>query len=37
MKASFAISLGSPQLRRQVTAVLGLTVVAGVLAMFFLL
>lgn len=37
MKASFAISLGSPQLRRQITVVLGLTVVAGVLSMFFLL
>jgi uncharacterized membrane protein (DUF4010 family) len=36
MKAGFAISLGSPQLRRQVSTVLGLTVVIGVGAIFFL-
>ena len=37
MKAGFAISLGSPQLRRQITVVLSLTVVAGVLTLFFLI
>jgi uncharacterized membrane protein (DUF4010 family) len=37
MKAGFAISLGSPLLRRQIALVLGLTVVAGVLSMFFLI
>ena len=37
MKASFAISLGSPQLRRRITVVLGLTVVAGVLSLMFLI
>lgn len=36
LKACFAISLGSPQLRRHVTAVLALTVGAGVAAMIFL-
>lgn len=36
VKATFAISLGSPLLRRQISIVLGLTVVAGVLAMIFL-
>lgn len=36
MKAGFAISLGSPQLRKQVSVVLGLTVAAGVAALIFL-
>lgn len=36
MKAGLAISLGSAQLRRQISLVLGLTVVAGVLALIFL-
>jgi len=36
-KAGFAISLGSPLLRRQITLVLGLTIVVGVLAIFFLI
>jgi hypothetical protein len=30
MKAGFALSLGSPALRRQVALVLGLTIVVGV-------
>lgn len=37
MKGGFAISLGSPQLRRRISAVLGLTVVAGVLSLVFLI
>jgi len=37
LKASFASSLGSPLLRRQISVVLGLTVVAGALSMFFLI
>jgi uncharacterized membrane protein (DUF4010 family) len=37
VKAGFALSLGSPQFRRQISVVLGLTVLAGVLAMFFLI
>ncbi|MBK9989201.1 MAG: MgtC/SapB family protein [Verrucomicrobia bacterium] len=36
MKGGFAISLGSPQLRRKVSIVLGLTVAAGVASMIFL-
>jgi uncharacterized membrane protein (DUF4010 family) len=36
VKAGFAISLGSPVLRRQITLVLGLTVVAGIAAIIFL-
>jgi uncharacterized membrane protein (DUF4010 family) len=36
VKAGFALCLGSPQLRRQITLVLGLTIVAGVLALIFL-
>jgi uncharacterized membrane protein (DUF4010 family) len=36
VKAGFAVSLGSPLLRRQITLVLGLTVIAGVAAMIFL-
>lgn len=36
MKGSFAISLGSPQLRRRITVVLGLTVIAGVASLLFL-
>jgi uncharacterized membrane protein (DUF4010 family) len=36
VKAGFAVSLGSPVLRRQITLVLGLTVVAGIAAMLFL-
>lgn len=37
VKAGFALSLGSPQFRRQISVVLGLTVVAGVCSMFFLI
>ncbi|MFT3869382.1 MAG: MgtC/SapB family protein [Nibricoccus sp.] len=36
MKACFAISLGSPQLRRRIGIMLGLTVVAGVASLFIL-
>ena len=36
VKAGFAVSLGSPLLRRQITLVLGSTVVAGIAAMIFL-
>jgi len=36
VKAGIALSLGSPLLRRQISVVLGLTVAAGVLSLFFL-
>jgi uncharacterized membrane protein (DUF4010 family) len=37
VKAGFALTLGSPLLRRYVSIVLGLTIVAGVLALMFLI